>query len=211
MSKPLLVIGSKNLSSWSLRPWLAMRMARVEFDEEVIPLDQPTTSAQIRARSPTGRVPVLIHDGLKIWESLAICEYVAETWAPALWPQDREARAVARAVSNEMHAGFAALRRSCPMNLKESRAGGTINPDAGSDVNRILALWKDARARFGSKSPGGEPFLFGPFSIADAMYAPVVTRITTYEIPVTPEADAYVDAIWALPAMQEWKAAALKE
>jgi glutathione S-transferase len=211
MTKPLLVVGSKNVSSWSLRPWLAMKQAGVEFDEDVILLDRPTTKAEIKARSPTGRVPVLIHEGLKVWESLAICEYVAETWAPSLWPADKAARAVARSISHEMHAGFAALRRACPMNLKEDKSGGTINPEAGGDVHRILELWKDARARFGSKDPSGGPFLFGPFTIADAMYAPVVTRINTYGIPVTTEARQYVEVINALPAMNEWKAAALKE
>jgi glutathione S-transferase len=207
MSKPLLVVGSKNVSSWSLRPWLAMKQAAVDFDEEVILLNRATTAAEIKARSPSGRVPVLIHEGLKVWESLAICEYVAETWAPSLWPTDKAARTFARTISHEMHAGFAALRRTCPMDLKADKSGGTINPEAGGDVHRILELWREARTRYGKDGP----FLFGAFSIADAMFAPVVTRITTYGIPVTAEAKRYVDTMWALPAMQEWKAAALKE
>lgn len=204
MAKPLLV----NLSSWSLRPWLAMKQAGVDFDEEVIFLNRATTRAELVARSPNARVPCLIHDGLKVWESLAICEYVAETWAPQLWPADKAARAVARSISHEMHAGFASLRRSCPMNLRENRAGATLNPDAGGDIHRILEIWQDTRARFG----GGGPFLFGAsFTIADAMYAPVVTRITTYGIPVSGEGERYVKTLWALPAMQAWKADALRE
>jgi glutathione S-transferase len=206
-SKPLLVIGNKNLSSWSLRPWLAMRMAGVEFDEQLILLNVATTADEIRARSPSGRVPVLLHDGIKIWESLAICEYAAETWAPQLWPENKQARAVARAVSCEMHAGFTSLRRSCPMNLKEDHAGETVSPETGSDVHRILELWKDCRTRFGKDGP----YLFGRFSIADAMFAPVVTRFTTYGIPCMGVQHDYLDTIWALPAMQEWKAAALAE
>lgn len=207
MAKPLLVIGNKNTSSWSLRPWLALKQAGVDFDEEVILLNRATSGAELKARSPSGRVPVLIHDGLKVWESLAICEYAAETWSPELWPRDKAARAWARSISNEMHAGFQALRRACPMNLTEDLAGGTVNPEAGYDVHRILEIWKEAQARFG----GAGPFLFGAFTIADAMFAPVVTRITTYGIPVSAQAQRYVDAIWALPAMQQWKAAALKE
>jgi glutathione S-transferase len=208
MSKPVLVIGSKHLSSWSLRPWLAMKMGGVDFDEDVVLLDKPTTRAEIKARSPTGKVPVLIDGDVKVWESLAICEYVAETWAPKLWPTERTARAHARAIAHEMHAGFAHLRRACPMNLKEDRAGATVNPEAGHDLHRILELWKDTRTRFGQ----GGPYLFGAqFTIADAMYAPVVTRITTYGIPVNEIGRAYVDAIWMLQPMKDWKKAALEE
>ncbi len=208
MSKPLLVIGSKNLSSWSLRPWLALKFAGVDFDERVVLFDRPNTSDELKRHSPTAKVPVLVHEGQTLWESLAICEYVAEVFAPQLWPHDRAARAHARCISHEMHAGFASLRQTCPMNLKLTPSGETINPQAGADMLRIAQLWKKTRDRYGA----GGPFLFGASpTIADAMYAPVVTRIVSYGIPVHAAVDSYVDAIAALPAMREWKSAALLE
>jgi glutathione S-transferase len=210
MTKPTLVIGNKNLSSWSLRPWLAMKMAGVDFEEKQIALDRPETKDNIKAFAPfaSGKVPLLLFGDVVVWESLAICEVVAETWAPQLWPRDATARAHARAISHEMHAGFSALRSSCPMNLKEDRSGNTLSPTASYDVKRIGDLWKYTRDRFGK----GGKFLFGAdFTIADAMYAPVVTRFTTYGIYVDDNARDYIQTIWALPAMQEWKAAALKE
>ncbi|MBY6265670.1 glutathione S-transferase family protein [Azospirillum sp. 412522] len=210
MSDLTLVIGNKAYSSWSLRPWLALRQAGLAFAETVIPLRQPDTAARIAEQSPSGRVPTLLHDGLVLWDSLAICEYVAEL-APAagLWPSDRVARAVARSVSAEMHSGFVPLRTSMPMNLKQDRKGQGMTAATAADIARIEALWADARARFGS--PAGGPFLFGAFTIADAMFAPVVTRLETYGVAVSPGSRAYMDAVLALPAMRDWVAAAKAE
>ena len=208
MAKPRLVLGNKNLSSWSLRPWLAMKVAGVDFDEQVFLFDTPEFKANVKRVSPNGKVPFLVHDDVTVWESLAICEYVAETWAPSLWPADKKARAMARAVSNEMHAGFTALRKICPMDLKRKRSGDTLAPEAGGDVHRIGNLWNTCREKFGG---AGGPFLFGAFSIADAMFAPVTTRFTSYGIPADAVGQAYIEAIQALPAFQEWKAAALAE
>lgn len=207
MSKPLLVIGNKNLSSWSLRPWLALKVAGVAFDEKLLLMDTPGFKDEVQGFSPTCKVPVLLHDGCTIWESLAICEYAAETWAPSLWPAGAKARAVARSVSHEMHAGFLALRRSCPMNLKGDFEDRTLAGDAGADVHRILQLWHDCRARFAE----GGPFLFGAFSIADAMFAPITTRFTTYGIPADEGGQRYIATIQSLPAFIEWKSAALLE
>jgi glutathione S-transferase len=174
MSTYTLVIGNKNYSSWSLRPWLAMKMAGASFQEIVIPLRQQTTAADIARHSPAGKVPVL-HDGeITVWESIAILEYLSEAMPEArLWPKDQEARAVARAVSAEMHAGFVALRTHMPMNIRASKPGRGRTPEVEMDIRRIVTLWEDCRARFGE----GGPFLFGGFSNADAMYAPVVTTL----------------------------------
>ncbi len=198
-----LVVGSHRYSTWSLRAFLALKATGKAFDEVEVQLRQPDTPAAIRAYSPSGKVPLLIHDGVKVWDSLAICEYLAETFpAAGLWPADRQARAMARAVSAEMHAGFAQLRMLCPMDLG---AGLTplaeIPSEVAEDVARIRALWADCRRRFGQAGP----YLFGPFTIADAMYAPVVTRFTTYALPQDVESQAYCDAIWALPALREWQ------
>lgn len=210
MSDLTLVMGNKAYSSWSLRPWLAMKQAGLAFAETVIPLRQPDTAARIAEHSPSGRVPSLIHAGLTVWDSLAICEYVAELAPEAgLWPADRAARAVARAVSAEMHSGFVSLRTSMPMNLKGDRKGQGMTDATAADIARIEALWADMRARFGI--PAGGPFLFGAFTIADAMFAPVVTRLETYGVAVSPESRAYMDAVLALPAMREWIAAAKEE
>lgn len=203
-----LVIGNKNYSSWSLRPWLAMKMAGQSFDEMVIPLGQQATTAEIARHSPAGKVPILHHGGTAVWESIAILECLAELVPEArLWPEDREARAVARAVSAEMHSGFAALRTHMPMNIRASKAGRGRTPEVDKDIRRIVALWEDCRARFGE----GGPFLFGRFSNADAMYAPVVTRFKTYGVELQGAARAYADAILALPPMVEWYAAAKVE
>lgn len=207
--KPTLVIGNKNTSSWSMRPWLALKVAGVAFDEKNLVLDTPEFKAEIK-KFPlaAGKVPVLVHGDVTVWESLAICDYAAETFESQLWPSDRKARAHARAISNEMHAGFAALRRSCSMNLQADRKGTTLSPDAGGDVYRVLQIWRETRERFGH----GGPYLFGArFTIADAMYAPVTTRFTTYGIPADAIGQQYIDTIAALPAFQEWKQAALKE
>ncbi|CAO3352458.1 glutathione S-transferase family protein [Azospirillum melinis] len=210
MSDPILVIGNKAYSSWSLRPWLALRQAGVTFAETVITLRQPDTAARIAEQSPSGRVPALIHDGLTVWDSLAICEYVAELAPEAgLWPADRAARAVARSVSAEMHSGFVSLRTTMPMDLKRDRKGQGMTEATATDIARIEALWADARTRFGG--PAGGPFLFGAFTIADAMFAPVVTRLETYGVAVSPVSRAYMDAVLALPAMRDWIAAAKAE
>lgn len=205
MDRLTLVIGTKRYSSWSLRPWLALRQAGLAFDEVEIALRRPDTKAQILRHSPSGKVPLLIDGGLRVWESLAICEYVAEL-APAarLWPEALDARAVARAVSAEMAAGFAGLRRALPMDLDLSVPTPPLSADAAADVARVLEVWNDCRHRFGA----GGPFLFGRFSVADAMYAPVVTRFDTYSVAVDTVSAAYMAAVRELPAMAEWTAAA---
>lgn len=202
-----LVIGTKRFSSWSLRPWLAAKMAGAEFDEVLIALRQPETKAEILKHSPSGKVPCLIHGGVAVWDSLAICEYLAELH-PTLWPEGREARAVARSVSAEMHSGFPNLRNVCSMDIGALTPLAEVPPEVQAEVDRIQAVWADCRARFGAKAGG--PFLFGRFSIADAMYAPVVSRFTTFAIKMDPASRAYCDAIWSLPALQEWKQAAVE-
>jgi len=203
-----LVIGNKNYSSWSLRPWIAMQVAGIDFAEIVIPLYEPGSREQILKYSPAGKVPVLIDGEVAIWETLAILEYLADKFPDAhLWPADPVARGLARSISCEMHAGFQALRRDCTMNLwlpvKARPKGG----DVLADVARIEAMWRDARARFGK----GGPFLFGAFGAADAMYAPVVARFHVYGLPVAADTRAYMDAVMALPAWADWTAAAMKE
>jgi glutathione S-transferase len=202
-------LGNKNYSSWSLRPWLVLKQTTVAFSEVVIPLYQPTSRETILKYSPSGRVPALRHGDITVWESLAICEYLAESFPTFdLWPKDAAPRAVARAVSAEMHAGFRALREHLPMNIRSSFPGRAITPEVQADINRVMAIWRDCRARFGD---GRGPFLFGRFTIADAMYAPIVTRFRTYRIELERDAEAYCDAIMGLPAMQEWIAAASNE
>jgi len=201
-----LVIGNKNLSSWSLRPWLALRVAGIDFDEIAVRLGEPGTPAAIRRHSPSGKVPCLIDGDLVVWESLAICEYAAEL-VPALWPADRAARAEARAISAEMHAGFTALRQNMPMEVCASRPGAGRTPECEADIARIAAIWESCRAHFA----GGGPFLFGTFSIADAMFAPVVWRFNTGAVALPPAAAAWQQTMLALPAMQEWRRGALAE
>jgi glutathione S-transferase len=203
----MIVIGDKHLSSWSLRPWLALQATGYPFRERRIRLDRPDTKAKILAVSPTGKVPVLVDGDLVLWESLAICEALAE-WFPAarLWPEDPGARAYARCVAAEMHGGFAALRQEMPMNLR-LRATKAPSPAAQADIDRISAIWRSCRERFGR---GGE-LLFGGLTIADCMYAPVVTRFHTYGVALDPAAQAYCDAVLALPAMRAWYADAARE
>ena len=205
-----LVIGTKRFSSWSLRPWLALKVAAIPFREIEIALRQPATKAEILRHSPSGKVPLLDDDGLAIWDSLAICEYLAERFPAArLWPEDVSARAVARAVAAEMHSGFMPLRRDCPMDVVADTPLTEISEEVQADVARLEAAWTDCRARFGGRSAAGGPFLFGRFSIADAMMAPVVTRLRTYHLPVGGVARAYCDAVMALPEMGEWVAASV--
>jgi glutathione S-transferase len=180
---PTLVIANKLYSSWSLRPWLLMRQLGVAFDEVVIPLDTPNTKAEIAKHTPAGRVPVLIDGDVAVWETIAIMEYVGERFGVAVWPKDIKARAMARAVAAEMHAGFQALRNACPMNLGKRYSRRDRGADVAANVARFEGIVRDARARFGQ----GGPFLFGTFSAADAMYAPLVTRLDTYSIEVSAE------------------------
>jgi glutathione S-transferase len=203
-----LVIGNKNYSSWSFRPWIAMKVAGIPFDETVISLNAPEFKAQLTKISGTGKVPAIADGDMHVWESLSILEYLAEKFPDAkLWPADAKARAHARSVSNEMHAGFVPLRKECPMNMWRPPQPRALSADAKANVARIDAMWSDCRTRFGS----GGPFLFGHFTNADAMYAPIVSRFQTYKIDVSAPSRAYMDAIMALPAWKEWTAAALKE
>ena len=201
-----LVIGDHNYSSWSLRPWLALKQAGVSFTEIGVRLHSPETKREILKHSPSGKVPCLIDGETVVWDSLAICEYVAEQ-VPALWPADRARRAEARAVSAEMHSGFMALRKGMPMDVRGSRPDLPRDAEIDADIARIIAIWEDCRARFAADGP----FLFGAFSIADAMYAPVVWRFNTYGVALPPAAAAWAEQMRALPAMQEWRAAALAE
>jgi len=208
MTQFTLAIGNYNYSSWSLRAWIALRHTGADFDVIRIPLDRPETKAAILAQSPAGKVPVLREGGLAVWDSLAICEYLAERFPGArLWPEDRAARATARAASAEMHAGFAALRRHMPMDCRARHPGAGHAPGVEADIARITALWTDLRTRFGA---GGD-MLFGHFTVADAMFAPVVSRFATYAVELDRGARDYVDAVLALPIMREWCAAAEAE
>lgn len=205
-----LVIGNKNFSSWSLRPWLLLKQAGLPFREIPVRLRQADTNAQILAHSPSGKVPALIDGDLTVWDSLAICEYLAEKASlnqVDLWPADPKARAEARSVSAEMHSGFAALRQQMSMEVAASRPGEGQTPEVLADIARIAALWTSCRERFAAAGP----FLFGDFSVADAMYAPVAFRFHTYGVELPPLAAAYRDTLLALPAMQEWAAGARAE
>ncbi len=203
-----LVIGNKNYSSWSMRPWIGMKVAGIPFDETVMSLNAPDFKARLAGISGTGKVPVLIDGDTHVWELLAILEYLAEKFPQAgIWPADAAARAHARAISNEMHAGFLPLRRHLPMCMWRPVATRHLTTDAAVNVKRIDAMWSECRARFGQ----GGPFLFGKFCAADAMYAPVVSRLATYAVEVSAPARTYKDAVMALPAWKEWETAALKE
>ena len=205
-----LIIGNKNYSSWSMRPWIAMKVANIPFEETVLSLDASNFKQVVGPVSGTGKVPVLIDGNVHVWESLAILEYLAEKFPDAgLWPADSPARAFARAISNEMHAGFLPLRRLMPMNMWRPVIKRELTSDAAANVRRIEAMWAQCRARHGNKSGG--PFLFGRFGAADAMYAPIVARLHTYGVDVTATTRAYMDAVMALPAWREWYAAAIKE
>lgn len=194
----ILVIGNKNYSSWSLRPWLALKVLGVPFEEKRIPLYRPESKAAILKFSPAGKVPVLLDDGVTVWDSLAILEYLGEKHR-ALWPADAAQRARARSLCAEMHSGFANLRNHMSMNVRRRYPGKGRTPEVLAEIRRIDAIWSQAKG----------PFLFGPFGAADAMYAPVALRFRTYEVTVGNK--AYYDALLALPAMQEWIAAAERE
>jgi glutathione S-transferase len=204
----LLVIGNKNYSSWSLRPWIAMKVAGITFEERLISLDAAEFKERVREISATGKVPALSDGGTPVWESLAILEYLAEKFPNAgLWPTQPQARAHARAIAAEMHAGFSALRRHFPMNVRRPVKSREATPEAATDIRRIEAMWTDCRARYGQAGP----FLFGAFGAADAMYAPVASRFQTYAIELAPPARAYMEAVLSLPAFSEWRVAAAKE
>ena len=202
-----LVIGDKNYSSWSMRPWLLLTHFGIPFDEIAIELRHDDTAARIREYSPSGKVPCLVDDhGVAIWDSLAIAEMLAERYPQfPMWPADPRARAHARCVSAEMHSGFAALRTQMGMNVRASMPGRGATPDALADVARIDALWSACL------EASGGPFLFGEFGIADAMYAPVVMRFNTYAPGLSPEAAGYAARVTALPAVQRWIDAARRE
>jgi glutathione S-transferase len=208
-----LVIGDKNLSSWSLRPWLALKVCGIPLTEERIRLRQPDSKAEILRNSPSGKVPVLKTKVGLVWESLAILEYLAERHPEhRLWPEGEEARAAARSISAEMHAGFATLRNDMSMDLLARLPSPPVTAALESDIRRIAAIWKETRSRFGK----GGPFLFGAFTNADAMYAPVATRFRTYGVDLSRFGDDgtgadYAAAILALPAMAEWTEGAKEE
>jgi len=205
MPEGRLVIGTKRYSSWSLRGWLAVHLAGLDVEEIVIPLAGGGATTALKSATPTGMVPYLEHRGARVWESLAIAEYCAEI-APLLWPADRQARAHARAVSSEMHAGFRGLRMAMPMNLGRTFPGKGRTPEALADIARIEAIWAEALDHHGG------PFLFGTrFCLADAMYAPVVTRFLTWQPDLTPKSQAYVQAVRAHPLMERWYAEAAAE
>jgi glutathione S-transferase len=203
-----LIIGNKNYSSWSMRPWIAMKACGIPFSEEVISLDADDFKARVSKVSGTGKVPVLRDGDVHVWESLAILDYLAEKFPHAgLWPSDPAARAYARAIAAEMHAGFVPLRRHLPMNIWRPVKARELPPEVATNIQRIETIWTDCRTRFGNKGA----FLFGAFGAADAMYAPVVSRFHTYAVAVGPVARGYMDAVMALPAWTEWHEAAVKE
>jgi glutathione S-transferase len=204
-----LIIGNKNYSSWSLRPWIAMRHAGIAFDEELVPLYEPGSREKVMQYSPTGTVPCLVDGDLTVWESLAILDYLADKFPDKkLWPEDLKARGHARAISSEMHSGFSALRQHCPMNMRRDRSKPRELPQqVKANVDRIDAIWSGTRERFGA----GGPFLFGAFSAADAYYAPVVRRFLGFDVEMPDDAVRYVATIDELPAMRAWVTAGLAE
>lgn len=206
MDELILHIGNKNYSSWSLRPWLAMTAAGVPFREVLIPFDFAAGNPRLKEVSPTGRVPVLHHGTIRVWESLAIIEYVAELFPGAgLWPADPQKRALARSYSMEMLSGFRALRNACPMNIRRERRAIDLPDGVIADVTRIETIWREAL------DMSGGPFLFGAFSAADAMFAPVANRLDVYELTADSGSLSYMNAVRSHPAFQSWTAAALRE
>ncbi len=203
-----LYIANKLYSSWSLRPWILMTALDIPFEETVIPMYFPDSKGRMLDVSPTGKMPCLVDGDVTIWESLAIIEYVHERFPEkGVWPTDVKARAHARAIASEMHAGFQALRQMCPMNLSKRFAPRELSSDVSDNVRRLEGLWADARRRFGA---GGQ-FLYGAFGAADAMFAPVVTRLDTYQVPVSSETRRYMDAVLSHPAFVKWRTEALAE
>jgi glutathione S-transferase len=204
MAKPTLIIGNKNYSSWSLRPYMAISMAEIPFDEKMIRFGEPRFTREVRKISKAGQVPILLHNGLMINDSLAIIEYAHETWPTKnVWPKNKAARAKARSISAEMHAGFRGIRSACPMNLRRDKKlpPGGISEAVAKDVARLEQLWAECRKDFGK----GGPFLFGKFSAADAMFTPVVARLETFAIPVSRTTQTYMNAILNTAAFVKWK------
>lgn len=209
-----LVIGNKVYSSWSMRPWIVMRAHAIAFEETVVPLRDTSTRDRILVHSPSGKVPCLLDGDVTVWESLAIMEYLAERFpARAIWPRDAKARAHARAIAAEMHAGFHKLRAECPMVITKRFQPRQRSPEVMADVARVTAVWREARERFGAQAKGADagPFLYGSFTAADGMYAPVVTRLNTYSIDVDPVSSAYMAALTSSPAYRDWLADAVAE
>jgi glutathione S-transferase len=205
-----LIIGNKNYSSWSMRPWIAMKVANIPFEETVISLNAPDFKQVVGSAAGSGKVPVLIDGDIRVWESLAILEYLAEKFPQArLWPTDSAARAMARTISSEMHAGFVPLRRHMPMNMWRPVKKRALTPEVEANIRRIEAIWTDCRARFGATTDGA--FLFGQFGVADAMYTPVVARLHIYGVDVGKVSRGYMEAVMGLPAWREWHAAAITE
>ncbi|MEX2198769.1 MAG: glutathione S-transferase family protein [Burkholderiales bacterium] len=200
MAEPVLVVGNKNYSSWSLRAWLAMKVLGLPFREVRIPLYGPESKRALLEYSPAGKVPCLVDGEVRVWDSLAILEYLAERH-PALWPADAALRARARSISAEMHSGFPNLRQHMSMNIRKRHPGKGRTPEVLAEIARIVALWSEARG----------PFLFGAFGAADAMYAPVVLRFRTYAVELPPVCRAYADAVLGLPALQQWMRDAERE
>lgn len=208
MAKPILYIGNRNYSSWSLRPAMMLAMAGIDHEQKLIPFGQPKFGHAVRRISAAGQVPVLVHGQVTVWDSLAIMEYLAEAWPDRLiWPRQRAARAMARSICAEMHAGFRALRAALPMNLRRPVKPVPLTDQITADIARIEAIWKAARAEHGR----GGPFLFGKFSAADAYFTPVATRFETYDVKVSRQSRDYMNAILATPAFLDWQAAALTE
>ncbi len=208
MSDLTLIIGNKNYFSWSLRPWILMKRLGVQFRELLIPLSQPETRDEIEKYSPSGRVPALRRGDFCVWDSMAICEYVSELAGGRGWPKDPEIRAVARSVSAEMHSGFVNLRSEWPMNARARNRHTPMTPGLEADIDRVEEIWGDCRSRFGKS---GGPWLFGEYSIADAMYAPVVLRFNTYGAQLSEAARWYIATVIEDPALQEWVRAAKEE
>jgi len=205
---PTLVIGNRNYSSWSLRAWFFLSHHKVDFETLRLPLDTPDFSAQIVEYSPTKRVPVLLHNGQKIWDSLAICEYAAENLATvSAWPESRNARAFARSISFEIHSGFDDLRRELPLNCRAMNRRVSPGPMAGQDIERVVSIWNEGRTRFGQQGP----WLCGKFSIADAMYAPVALRFRTYGVDLPRTASEWVEEITSHSSIVKWMEASSNE
>ena len=208
MAQYTLWVGNKNYSSWSLRGWLMCKLAGIAFDEVLVRLDEPDRWSRFRKFAPSGRVPTLKIGDLVIWDTMAIGEYLAERLPERkLWPADPRARAIARAVSAEMHSGFAALRSQLPMNMHRDKAPPKWDADAQRDIDRVQEIWRDCRKAYGAAGP----YLFGHLTLADCFYAPVVSRFTTYRAPMDGNASAYCEAMWEWPALDAWRNAALEE